>query len=274
MPYPGGKSGGGCYQRIINQMPPHSLYVEACLGGGAVMKAKRPANRNVGVDLDGDALAEFANLGRDVELYQADVAAWLRHEFGLYRFPVPGGAAGFGVHGLTGFGCVESSPGKVAGSRGEGLQAGPPLLTTGAAPGRDAVVYIDPPYPLDARRTQAPIYRFEMTNRQHEELLEVIVRLPCYVIVSGYDHPLYVAALQGWRRLRFAVQTRGGRMAIENLWCNFPEPAILHDHRFLGDEKRERERIRRKAKKWTEGLKRLPSKEQAAILEMIRCELG
>lgn len=31
--YPGGKSGAGVYQAIINQLPPHSTYVELFLGG-------------------------------------------------------------------------------------------------------------------------------------------------------------------------------------------------------------------------------------------------
>jgi len=54
--YPGGKNGGGAYQTLINLMPPHSVYVEPFLGSGAVMRMKRPAGVNIGLDLDGDAL--------------------------------------------------------------------------------------------------------------------------------------------------------------------------------------------------------------------------
>lgn len=50
--YPGGKAGAGVYQRIINLMPPHEVYVEPFLGGGAVMRLKRPARLNIGVDLN------------------------------------------------------------------------------------------------------------------------------------------------------------------------------------------------------------------------------
>jgi len=52
MAYPGGKNGAGVYQRIINLMPPHDTYVEPFLGGGAVMRLKRPATLNIGLDLD------------------------------------------------------------------------------------------------------------------------------------------------------------------------------------------------------------------------------
>jgi DNA adenine methylase len=34
MGYPGGKSGAGVYQTIINLMPPHTVYIEPFLGGG------------------------------------------------------------------------------------------------------------------------------------------------------------------------------------------------------------------------------------------------
>ncbi|MGJ8626091.1 MAG: hypothetical protein ACSHXB_03935 [Sulfitobacter sp.] len=41
MTYPGGKNGGGAYQRIINHMPPHRFYIEPFLGSGAVLRNKR-----------------------------------------------------------------------------------------------------------------------------------------------------------------------------------------------------------------------------------------
>ena len=52
MSYPGGKAGSGVYQTIINQMPPHDVYIEPFLGAGAVMFRKRSANKNIGLDLN------------------------------------------------------------------------------------------------------------------------------------------------------------------------------------------------------------------------------
>jgi hypothetical protein len=57
MPYPGGKNGAGVYQTLINLMPPHDVYIEPFLGGGAVMRLKRPARLNIGIDLDPASLA-------------------------------------------------------------------------------------------------------------------------------------------------------------------------------------------------------------------------
>ena len=52
MPYPGGKNGAGVFQKLINMIPPHETYIEPFLGGGAIMRLKRPAMLNIGVDLD------------------------------------------------------------------------------------------------------------------------------------------------------------------------------------------------------------------------------
>src|SRR3954465_4816137 len=50
MRYPGGK--GKCFQHIINLMPPHRVYIETHLGGGAVLRHKRPAERTIGGEID------------------------------------------------------------------------------------------------------------------------------------------------------------------------------------------------------------------------------
>src|SRR5690606_8723585 len=34
-------------------------------------------------------------------------------------------------------------------------------------------LYLDPPYPLDSRRSNREVYKYEMTDQQHRELLEV-----------------------------------------------------------------------------------------------------
>lgn len=50
--YPGGKGGEGTIRTIINQIPPHRRYFEPFLGGGAVMRHKRPADVNTGWERD------------------------------------------------------------------------------------------------------------------------------------------------------------------------------------------------------------------------------
>jgi len=56
--YTGGKGGSGVHQAIINQMPPHRVYIEAFLGGGTVLRCKRPAVATIAIERDADVLAE------------------------------------------------------------------------------------------------------------------------------------------------------------------------------------------------------------------------
>lgn len=50
MKYPGGK--GKTYQHVINLMPPHRVYIETHVGGGAVLRHKLPAARSFAIDAD------------------------------------------------------------------------------------------------------------------------------------------------------------------------------------------------------------------------------
>jgi DNA adenine methylase len=58
--YFGSKATSGLCQPIIALMPPHDTYIESHLGGGAIMKRKLPALRNIGIDLNPRVLANFA----------------------------------------------------------------------------------------------------------------------------------------------------------------------------------------------------------------------
>jgi len=81
MHYPGGK--GGFYQKLINLMPPHEVYIESHLGGGAIMRHKRPALRNIGMDVDAEVLSRWRELPFEgVELLEKDAVSFLQaYEF-------------------------------------------------------------------------------------------------------------------------------------------------------------------------------------------------
>ena len=59
MGYFGSKATSGLCQPLIAMMPPHSTYIETHLGGGALMRRKPAALRNIGIDLDRQALDAF-----------------------------------------------------------------------------------------------------------------------------------------------------------------------------------------------------------------------
>lgn len=68
-PFPGSKGAPGVAQRLINLIPPHRCYIEPFLGSGAVMRCKRLAARNIGVDVDPVVVAEWQGL-EAVEIHQ------------------------------------------------------------------------------------------------------------------------------------------------------------------------------------------------------------
>ena len=77
MKYPGGK--GKCFQQIINVLPPHSTYIETHLGGGAVLRNKRPAAYSIGVDKDEEVISFWRiNLPDLAEYVHADAVDFLR----------------------------------------------------------------------------------------------------------------------------------------------------------------------------------------------------
>lgn len=56
MPYIGGKSQAGVYQRIISLIPPHRVYVEPFAGGFAIGRIKKPSEMTVAIDKDRRAI--------------------------------------------------------------------------------------------------------------------------------------------------------------------------------------------------------------------------
>ena len=61
--YNGGKESDGTFQKIINLMPPHDIYIEAFLGNGAIYRHKKPAFiSSIGIDLDTAVISGWKKL--------------------------------------------------------------------------------------------------------------------------------------------------------------------------------------------------------------------
>lgn len=133
--------------------------------------------------------------------------------------------------------------------------------------GKNTLIYADPPYLGETRSRLFYQHEFD-THVQHEELLFRLRACRCLVMVSGYDSKLYSKLLLDWRRVDIAAMTRGGKRT-ECLWCNFPEPARLHDPRFAGGNFRERERIKRKRERWRRRFAAMPVRERQVIAEAL-----
>ncbi len=55
----GSKATTGLCQPLIAMMPPHDVYIETHLGGGAIMKRKPPSLRNIGIDRNARSIDNF-----------------------------------------------------------------------------------------------------------------------------------------------------------------------------------------------------------------------
>ena len=219
MSYPGGK--GKCYQRLINLMPPHQTYIESHLGSGAVLKNKRPAQINIGIDADERVIATWRQSAPAwCSLVHGDAAMFLA------QYPFTG----------------------------------------------KELVYADPPYVIETRR-RARIYRCEYTDADHVRLLDVLTVLPCMVMLSGYENPMYGERLTGWRKVTFSANTQVG-VREECVWTNFPEPTVLHDAAFLGATFRERQTVRRRHQRLVDRFERMDPAEREHVLQLLNTHYG
>jgi hypothetical protein len=248
--YPGGKAGAGVYQTIINLMPPHEVYIEPFLGGGAVMRLKRPARRNIGVDL-----VDSARLAMPYPLAARGDGSSFHVPGCLARNDGPRATLKTAMSAETGGNGDRRSTIAENGERRRRESAGREL------------VYCDPPY-LHCTRSGRFRYEFEMSDVDHRRLLRVVMALPCRVMISGYRSEMYMRTLGGWNLETFQAMTRGGP-AEECLWFNFERPVELHDYRYLGRDFRERERIKRKKQRWMQRLVRMPRLERCAMLAAV-----
>jgi DNA adenine methylase len=48
----GSKNGSGVWQRILSEMPPHRVFIDAFLGTGAITQRKLPAAASIAIDMD------------------------------------------------------------------------------------------------------------------------------------------------------------------------------------------------------------------------------
>ena len=203
MRYPGGKF--RLYQQIINLMPPHRVYIETHLGGGAVIRNKTPAVLNIGID-------------RDLKVVRGFKGAFGEN----YRF----------VHGEA-----ESF------LKGYQFQG-------------DELVYADPPYWPSSRKSKKCPYRYDYSEEQHLYLLEILLTLPCRVMISGYRNDTYSEILSGWQQHRLIGTSHTGQRE-EIVWSNYAT-TLLHDTRFIGRNFRDRQTIRRKRQRWKERFLKQP----------------
>jgi DNA adenine methylase len=88
---------------------------------------------------------------------------------------------------------------------------------------KKTLIYCDPPYVADTR-TAPDVYKHEMTDEQHAELVQTLLEVPGHKILSGYNSPIYQPLLDaGWTLLEKNYTSRLMSVnpnRVECLYCS------------------------------------------------------
>lgn len=237
--YPGSKGGNGTFQNIINHIPPHKVYCEPFLGGGAIYRYKLPAELSILGDINAEVLNEFCN-------------QYLEDDFCLLNKTSEYTYRSTDMKELTRL---------FLGHYTETCES----LSTH----QDIFFYFDPPYVKSTRKSQDDIYGYEWNDQDHTEFLEYVLKLNHKVMISCYDNFIYELYLDGWNKFTFTSMTRNGP-AKETIYMNYPQPKELHDYRYLGKNMTDRQRIQRKVNRHIKKLYHLPVLERNKVLHDLK----
>jgi DNA adenine methylase len=90
---------------------------------------------------------------------------------------------------------------------------------------KDTLFLLDPPYVHSTRTNDVAngskkMYKFEMTDAEHEEMLMHAKKLQGYVIICGYPNEMYDDLLTGWRQVHRGALADGARKRTEVLYMS------------------------------------------------------
>lgn len=83
----------------------------------------------------------------------------------------------------------------------------------------NVLMYIDPPYLLSTRSKR--IYKHEMNDQDHVELLKILYKSKAKILLSGYENDMYNSMLEGWHKESVNCLKEAGLQATETLWMNY-----------------------------------------------------
>ena len=85
-------------------------------------------------------------------------------------------------------------------------------------------IYCDPPYVLSTRHGR--IYRCEMKNQDHIQLLKMLLNHPGPVMISGYENEIYSDILERWDVGKQGANCEGGAKRTEIIWMNYKSTSL------------------------------------------------
>lgn len=246
--YPGAKNRLAPW--IIQYIPEHDVYLEPFAGSLAVLFNKERSHIETVNDLDEEIVNFFMVLRDQKEKLQQliSLTPFSRKEYQMAYEPATDSAERarrFAVKCWMGFGCGNlyqngfksgqqthsPNPAKAwselpetiefAAERLKGVQIEclPAVELIKRYDTKDVFIYADPPYLHGTRKNY--LYKHEMKDSDHEELLEVLKNHPGKVLLSGYDNDLYTDVLSGWTKVHKDTRAEHGLKRTETLWMNY-----------------------------------------------------
>ncbi len=253
--YPGSK--WSLAKWIISYFPEHHSYLEPFFGSGAVLFNKPRSNIETVNDLDGNVVNLFEWIRKDPErlaheiyytpfarqIYEEAFTAEPKDSFARavnfyirlnmgHGFRTNGERVGWknDVQGRERAYAAQdwcSLPEKImqAAERLRGVQIDnrPAEKIIDQYNHEKVLQYWDPPYVLGTRHGKQ--YRYEMSDREHEILLEKANKSRAKIIISGYDSGLYNDMLKDWYRCETVAYSQVASKRKEVIWMNYDPPA-------------------------------------------------
>lgn len=254
--YPGSK--WSLANWIISYFPKHHSYLEPFLGSGAVLFNKARSNIETVNDLDGNVVNLFECIRKDPERlarsiyltpysremyekafrekpqdkFEAAFYFYIRLNMG-HGFRTTGEKVGWknDVQGRERSYASQdwcNLPEKIMQAaerlRGVQIENRPAIELIKRFNFKNVLIYCDPPYMLETKHGKQ--YRCEMDNKEHEELLEVLLQHKGPAIISGYDTALYRDMLGKWKRQENTAYSQVCSKKREVIWMNF-EPVNI-----------------------------------------------
>jgi DNA adenine methylase len=267
-------------KKLLPLVPKHRIYVEVFGGGASLLLSKEPSLVEVYNDLDA-GLVNLFRVIRDPDLFaefhrRVQLIPYSRGEFNRYRElwsggqapadPVENAVAFFVIARQSFGGCfgISWSMAVSASSRGMASTVSSWLSAIDLLPEvaerflrvqiecldwrrllpiydtAETFFYLDPPYLPYTRKDGQ--YTHEMSESDHEDLVDALLDLKGKALLSGYANPLYTKLeAAGWRRRDFAtvcfaagrtraIGIRGPGSATakaprtETVWANYDLP--------------------------------------------------
>lgn len=247
---------------LLEIIPKHNLYIEPFFGGGNMFFSKPPSKMEIINDLSDNIFSlykviadenKYKQLQHRLELtpyhakfrddYKQKLNEKLTIEDRAFYYLYVNRTS---FNGVGGFSCTKLIRNNMIRSVSDYLSLIPHLeeihnrLRNAVVENKDALeliqkyddndvfFYLDPPYVQSTRRSNQK-YMIEMSDEDHERMINLILKSKAKIMLSGYDNEIYNKLVENeWNRLELESPNSCSD-ATEYVWINYDIPHDTKD---------------------------------------------